>query len=160
MLSGACTGLGEVLITGHFKCTDGLTCSIPLPTYTFDSYPEGCPPEPHACKPGTYYRVKKPYHISDADMFKSDYQRHPDSTDADGCEERAISIWSNLQSVKALVGNWRNAAKNGIREVTLSASSGVTHPAPHKKFPGHYIWWIPDGVNPGDLCGDWVKEPL
>lgn len=99
--------------------------------------------------------MKKPYHASDADMFKSDQQLNRLNVGDDGCERRAISIWNNIQSVRMLVGNWENATRYGIREMKLNAESGVVHPHPHR-HPGHFVWWIPDQINPVDLCRGWL----
>jgi hypothetical protein len=81
----------------------------------------------------------------------SDFERYPDEEDKDNCEGRGVSVWDNLDSVRALVSNWRNAAKYGIAEIALRSSHGVVHPFP-QRLPGYHLWWIPPDVKPIDSC--------
>ena len=121
----------------------------------YPDYPSDCPPLPHVCPNGVYYRILKTENGPNESDFKSDHERSHMSRGADECESRAISIWNNRESIRALKVNWRNATKRGIVEVIINGNVGVIHPCEHK-LPGHCIWWISARVSPMSMCRNMV----
>ena len=123
--------------------------------YDFPDYPDNCPPMPHVCPEGVYYRILKSENGPSEEDFKSNYERCGLSRSSDKCEDRGISIWNNLQSIRALKANWQNATKYGIIEVIIKDNAGVIHHREHR-LPGHCTWWISAKVSPLSMCGKMV----
>ena len=115
-------------------------------------YPKNCPDDLKE-NPGKYYRCIKNNRAIINDFYSPYQLGKPRIHSSNICENRSISIFSNIDDAINVIHQYPNFSKKFVVELNLRGNHGVIHRSPNNDN-SHHDWWIPDNVNPLMYCGN------
>lgn len=114
-----------------------------------EQLPDQCPPTDATPPKGeVFYRFGDSYPPADAEFCPMQLRYSIANFPVDPCIQKAVSIWSDLQTMSRVCKLGENKTRKAFSFVLTSESGRI------KKTgrSGHYSWWRLTGFNPVPTC--------